>query len=385
MSESADIPPFKVQKGEALHRQITNHFRSLISSGKLPAGSKLSRMHDLAAQWNTNYFTVHTALTRLVREGLLERKPRLGTFVRKQNKQLGSVGIYYGDEILIKHERAFYRSLHGQLLNSLQKENISAKVFIDSRPPALQEEPLVELLESVNSHAIHGLIVPLIGYPKEEWLSKMPLPTSFFSSARSDYSRICIDFNQIMTMACQTLSNQGCRTVGLIHPTPLSKPDWGKNENDTIPNAFNAQLKAFNMKTQKSWIRIPKSHQDSQEKFGYQEFHKLWDLKEKPDGLIVYPENVSHGVVIAVLERGVKVPSELKLVLHKNQHVEFLCPLPADWIITREKDIADALIQQIKDRFAGLEPHYYEIHHEFIKGSSRDLISKFALANNLEG
>jgi len=326
MSESADIPPFKVQKGEALHRQITNHFRSLISSGKLPAGSKLSRMHDLAAQWNTNYFTVHTALTRLVREGLLERKPRLGTFVRKQNKQLGSVGIYYGDEILIKHERAFYRSLHGQLLNSLQKENISAKVFIDSRPPALQEEPLVELLESVNSHAIHGLIVPLIGYPKEEWLSKMPLPTSFFSSARSDYSRICIDFNQIMTMACQTLSNQGCRTVGLIHPTPLSKPDWGKNENDTIPNAFNAQLKAFNMKTQKSWIRIPKSHQDSQEKFGYQEFHKLWDLKEKPDGLIVYPENVSHGVVIAVLERGVKVPSELKLVLHKNQHVEFLCP-----------------------------------------------------------
>src|SRR5580698_9350119 len=133
MSEPADIPPFKVQKGEALHRQITNHFLALISSGKLPAGSKLSRMHDLAAQWNTNYFTVHTALTRLVREGLLERKPRLGTFVRKQNKQLRSVGIYYGDEILIKHERAFYRSLHSQLLTLLQKENISNRVFIDCR------------------------------------------------------------------------------------------------------------------------------------------------------------------------------------------------------------------------------------------------------------
>jgi len=384
MAEPEDIISFKVQKGEALHRQITNHFRALISSGKLPPGSKLSRMHDLAAQWNTNYFTVHTALTRLVREGLLERKPRLGTFVRKKIKQLTSVGIYYGDEILIKHERAFYRALHGQLLNLLQKENISAKVFIDSRPRALQEEPMVELLESVHSRSIHGLIVPLVSYPKVDWLDKMPLPTSVFSSGRTDYSRICIDFNQIMTMACRTLSEQGCRTVGLVFPDPSTDNDWGKDETDTLSNAFETQLKAFNLKTHKSWLRRPKVHQESQEKYGYQEFHKLWSLKDKPDGLIVYPENVSHGVVLAALECGVKVPSEIKLVLHKNQNVEFLCPLQADWIITREKDIADALIQQIKDRFAGLEPHYYEIHHEFVKGSSRDLISKFALANKLE-
>jgi DNA-binding LacI/PurR family transcriptional regulator len=367
MSRFLDIPAFKVQQGEALHRQITKHIRTLIQAGNLPAGSKLPRMHDLAAHWRTNYFTVHTALTGLVREGLLERKPRLGTFVRQKSKDLRSVGIYYGDEILIKHEREFYRSLHAQLLFLLHKENIATRIFIDSRPKDLQSEALPELGDSINSHAIQGLIVPLVSPSMNLWINNLPVPTSVFSMARSECSRICNDNQEFITISCEALRDQGCKTVGLISPTRPSGPSGGKNETESILNAFLSAIEKFNLKTQKSWIRVPRTTQEQQEKYGYQQFHKLWDLAEKPDGLIVYPENVSHGVALALLEKQVKVPTELKLVLHKNQNVDFLCPLPTNWIITREKDIAEALIQQIQDRFAGLEPRNYIIHSILVK------------------
>jgi DNA-binding LacI/PurR family transcriptional regulator len=367
MTRFLEISTFQVQQGEALHRQITRHIRTLIHAGNLPAGSKLPRMHDLANHWRTNYFTVHTALTGLVREGLLERKPRLGTFVRQKRKDLRSVGIYYGDEILIKHEREFYRSLHAQLLFLLHKENISTRIFIDSRPKHLQREPLPELGDSINSHAIQGLIVPLVSPSMSQWVNKLPVPTSVFSMARSECSRICNDNEQFITKSCEALREQGCRTLALINPTAPSSPSGGKNENDSILNAFHSCIEKFRLKTYKSWIRVPRTNQEEQEKFGYQQFHKLWAQAEKPDGLIVYPENVSHGVALALLEKQVKVPAELKLVLHKNQNVDFLCPLPTNWIITREKDIADALIQQIQDRFAGLEPRNYVIHPTLVK------------------
>ncbi len=372
MSKFLDIPTFKVRKGEALHRQITRHIRTLIHSGKLPAGSKLPRMHDLATHWETNYFTVHTALTGLVREGLLDRKPRLGTFVRKQNKQLRSIGIYYGDEILIKHEREFYRSLHAQLLFLLHKADISTRIFIDSRPTHLQEEPLQELGDSINTHAIQGLIIPLVHSSMDAWMNKLSVPTAILSSRRSECSRISNDNERWVTLACETLREQGCRTVGLINPTALSAPSGGTTDEDSIINAFNAGVEKFQLKTQKSWIRIPKASQESQEKYGYQQIHKLWALDEKPDGLIVYPENVSHGVALALLEKQVKVPADLKLVLHKNQNVDFLCPLPANWIITQEKEIAEALVQQIQDRFAGLEPRRYTIHQTMVKVNQAD-------------
>ncbi len=359
----AAIPELKVQLGQALHRQITNHLRTLIYSGDLPAGAKLPRMHDLAAQWRTNYFTVHTALTALAQEGLLERKPRVGTFVRKKEKGLTSVGIYYGDEILVKRERAFYRSVHSQLLALLQRERIAARVFIDCRPRERQREPLLELAESVQSGAIQGLIVPLVNHGMS-WINLMPLPTSIFSGMRSAQSRIHVDYLEIINMALEAFQRAGCRTVGLIHPD--ARPSGKDNPDENLPAAFRASLDKFGLKTRKSWLRVPVLYQDFQERYGYQEIHKLWSLAERPDGLFIYPENVCRGAVLALLEKRVRVPEDLKLVLHKNERDEFLCPLAADWIVTHEKEIAEALLQQIKDRFAGLEPRSYDIHQQFV-------------------
>jgi DNA-binding LacI/PurR family transcriptional regulator len=368
MSEGLAVLSFEVRQGEALHRQITRHIRALIFKGTLLSGTKLPRMHDLASHWNTNYFTVHTALTELVREGLLERKPRLGTFVRRQNRELRNVGIYFGDQILVTHERAFFRALHSQLLALLQKENISSRVFIDYRPHPTQNEPLPELAEAIASGAIQGLIVPLDSNGMGKWIHKMSIPTSLFGP-RAESGRIWIDFEEMMTAACQALKERGCQTVSLISQTPLYEAPWNLAEGDGFLGAFRSCVKSAGLKTKEAWIRTPKVGKPIlQEKFGYDQFRKLWALAEKPDGLIVYPDMTARGVVMAMLELRVKAPQDLKLVLHRNENVDFLCPIPADWIVTREKDVAQALLQQVKDRFNGIKPRSYKIHQAFKKG-----------------
>jgi len=371
--ESLALPSPRLQSGKALHRQITRHLRTLIHAGNLPSGSKLPRMHDLAAHWRTNYFTVHTALSVLVREGLLERKPRIGTFVRAQCKGMTCIGIYYGDEILAKGEKEFYRSLHAQLSLLLHESNLSMRIFIDSRPDDLQREPLQELEDSINSRAIQGLIIPL-AHHSMSWADNMPIPTSMFNSRRTECSRIYIDNEQFVTIACETLRDQGCRKLGLINPTALSDPNGGKNEDDSILNAFHSCIRKFNLTAQKSWIRIPEITAEHQKNYGYQEFHKLWANTEKPDGLIAYPESVARGVALAILEKKIKVPEDLKLVLHKNHEVSFLCPLPTNWIITRERDIAEALIKQIQDRFDGLEPRTYIIQQTLVRATQPEAL-----------
>ena len=65
-----------------------------------------------------------------------------------------------------------------------------------------------------------------------------------------------------------------------------------------------------------------------QEQYGYEEFLKLWSLPEKPEGLIVFPDTVARRMLLALREKHVRVPEELKLVLHKNESLDLFCPLP---------------------------------------------------------
>ena len=59
------------------------------------------------------------------------------------------------------------------------------------------------------------------------------------------------------------------------------------------------------------------------------------------------------GVIAALLEQGVRVPDQLKLVVHKNSAVDIFCPLPATFIEVSTSAIAAALIGQVQKQFRG--------------------------------
>ena len=52
------------------------------------------------------------------------------------------------------------------------------------------------------------------------------------------------------------------------------------------------------------------------ERFGYESMKTLWSRGPRPDGLFIFPHTAVSGSLTALLELGVNIPSDLKLVAH---------------------------------------------------------------------
>lgn len=343
-------------KAVPAYQRICDHLRGLIASGEMPYGTRLPSVQVLATQYGTSVFTIQNALAPLVREGLLESAPRRGTFVRSRPGELRSVGVYFGRSFWAGAEMAFYRELDQQLARELQSDGIRKFTWIDARSDSEQAEPFPDLVAAVENRAIQGLIVANVNPIEMAWLESLPVSLSAFSSHPIP-ARVGLDTRQMMNAAVSDLKRQGCRSVGLIFPRPM----WGPEDSDHVPDVISAfpdfrqAAASEGMEIRDEWIRTPPRHLPSREypEFGRREFLALWKRDERPDGLIVYPDNIVTGVSMAILEERVSVPEELKLVLHRNEGVDFLCPLVATWLVTSVRQVALALVQQLRSQLDG--------------------------------
>jgi DNA-binding LacI/PurR family transcriptional regulator len=88
--------------------------------------------------------------------------------------------------------------------------------------------------------------------------------------------------------------------------------------------------------------------------FGYESMKTLWSRDTRPDGLFIFPHTAVRGSLMALLELGVNVPGDLKLVAHGNIETPILTPYPVDWITSSSHEIDQAMVNQIQDALDGL-------------------------------
>ena len=62
---------------------------------------------------------------------------------------------------------------------------------------------------------------------------------------------------------------------------------------------------------------------------------------------------MARGAILALREQHVRVPEDLKLVLHKNEAIDLLCPVPATLLVSSERAVARALIARAQKQFRG--------------------------------
>ena len=103
----AAVEPFKA-------RRIYLLLRDRISGGALAAGERLPGEPDLATAYGVSRVTVRRALEQLVAEGLLERRPGVGTFVRVA-PVLGSTTLDFSD--VFSHLKEMGRRTEVRLLS----------------------------------------------------------------------------------------------------------------------------------------------------------------------------------------------------------------------------------------------------------------------------
>jgi DNA-binding LacI/PurR family transcriptional regulator len=337
-----------IQRSRSGREQIQEQVRDLILSGKLAPGSKLPSTHELARRWNTHAPTVHAALRPLVREGLISRAHRTGTFVRKREEKLTCVGIYYAEDYLTTDTIRVHAAIHAALKEQLNEMGIRTSVWIDPRPLAEQDQPWPELIRAVERREVQALITSTTDWPHLNWHNRLPIPTAHHTSA-SIPNRVLYDAGQFWDLSLRALAKQGCRSIGLIAKINPDHPEH-LNKFVAVAGELNLQLRDEWMLTprpDKPWGRRPTEHK------GYEKFGEFWQLPERPDGLVVFPDAIAVGVVCGLIEKRVQVPADLKVVLHKDADVEMFCPVPVTFVTSRARDMARALIEQILKQTRG--------------------------------
>jgi DNA-binding LacI/PurR family transcriptional regulator len=349
------------------YRQIEEELRCQILNGTLACGTRLPNVLALAKQYSTSVFTIQSALAPLAREGLIISAPRRGTTVLGGKGKLSTVGLYFcGDYLNGRGNRDFYRRLHEEILKELSLEKTIVRTWIDTREESFQGEPIPELLDSIENHGIQALIACCVNPQDVKWLSKLNIPISVSSTGPFN-SRIGQDSHQMFQVALRQLRERGCRSVGLIIPRPI----WGPKESDRMQDIvglfpkFLDAVRDEGLEIRNEWVRTPEGRlmDDELEEFGYRQFLELWKQPQRPEGLIIYPDTVVRGAITGILQAGVSVPNDLKLVLHRNENVPLICPLPASWIVTSVRQWAVALIEQIQNQIENrhVQPVYLPV------------------------
>lgn len=350
------------------HRRIFEELRGQIQSGRYTPGTQLPGTRELAVNWQTSIFTVHTALRALAKEGWIDRRPNAGTYIADPRSRFLCAGIYYGSDTGSVRNTPFGCFLHFALLDRLQALGKTIQVFNDPRPANEQGELFPPLAEAIAQKRIQCLISPDVNRGAAELLARLALPTAFLANPFAK-SRVSFDADQFLRSSVAQLASKGCRSVGILsHVFQPTEEDVGFHH---FHASFQRAIEKEGLSTRDEWIRHPHAPPSEPDAYGYHEFKKLWSLAEKPDGLIVFPDTLAGGAIIAILELGLGiVPSRMKFVFQRNAHHSPLCPFPATWAVSDENRLAAALVELIEKQFAGEAIHPGHLDYEFSHGCS---------------
>ena len=78
----------------ALYQRILSDIRDRILSGEWPAGHRIPFEHELATEYQCSRMTANKAMSELARTGLIERRRRSGSFVRRPQSQAAILEIH---------------------------------------------------------------------------------------------------------------------------------------------------------------------------------------------------------------------------------------------------------------------------------------------------
>jgi len=106
---------------------VANGIVEYVLETQAHCGDKLLSEMDFAAYFGVGHLTVRSALAKLARDGIVERCPKSGTYLKKLPDNLRHLCSDYNNDVvlLLTDKGHFYSDLTGKLISSLSKSGFS--------------------------------------------------------------------------------------------------------------------------------------------------------------------------------------------------------------------------------------------------------------------
>ncbi|MBI4024317.1 MAG: GntR family transcriptional regulator [Verrucomicrobia bacterium] len=376
--------------GRLKYVSLAQSIQADIESGKFSPGDKLPSEINFARQHEVAYLTARNALTLLAKKGLISREHRRGTFVRHaHNKKRIAVLC----EVSLKDETAyFYRALIKALSAEFEGQALVEDMY-DGRSGVSEDEDWQRSHAFQRFRADHsncpfdGVIA--ISLP-EDW--EHPAILTSLPSARLNgyYAQpdVSLDYADFTSRSLSFLNDIGRRNIVYLRTLPELAGQM-------------ADLEGISRAVQELAIPEPRIEQliESQrspeggaiERSAYQKTLELiegkiplatlphpqgvagrvissqrrgiagWKKKtNRPDALIISDDIGARGVAMALLKRGVRVPTDVTLLSFATEGIEHHYGIPvAKYEISLAevaRTLARILQQRMEDPAVEIQP-----------------------------
>ncbi|HSI85428.1 MAG: substrate-binding domain-containing protein [Candidatus Methylacidiphilales bacterium] len=332
----------------SVERQVAAHVRTLIEKKKLAPHVRLPPIRTLAELWDTNYFTVQAALSRLVGEGLIVQSPKKGSFVAPPRRALRRACLYHDQNLSEDWQKEFYSLLNITLYRILSIRGVITVPFFDHRPVEKQHTAPVEIRDMARDGEIDAVIATSIAHSALPWLQKLEVPAASLMLP-TPQTVIRLDYLQMARMAIDEAVLLKRKRMGLIH---ISMPVKARPSQDLLLSELERLGKenGIEILSPTAYEPAPPNHW---EQVGADQCDKLLQGGVRPDILFVYPDTYIRGVATSLLRHHIRVPEDVALVSHRNKESSIYLPFPVTWLTVKIEDFAQGLIKQIDRQITG--------------------------------
>ncbi|MBI4028477.1 MAG: substrate-binding domain-containing protein [Verrucomicrobia bacterium] len=312
-----------------LYQRTAFRLRGFIAKHGEP-GQQLDSETELAVRFGVSMRTIREALGVLAHEGLIERKHGRGTFVGRRRQQ--HVALWCATDSRCSQGSQWSFRVLERTEAHLRQENVSAKIYWtyvrheDDDTGSGAQQMISDLSQNLIS-AVGVMQGPFVSSAQKlAQKNRVPVVGGILSPDASELSVGC-DRAGVARRGAQYLLEQGCRRIALLgwFDSPNPPPQLGGHLGEWAwYAAFRSTLEQSGVPVRERWIRG--DLHPTWTGAGYEEFREVWSAEtEKPDGLFVIDDVLFQDVVAAILEMGIAVPSQLKVVATANKRM-VTCP-----------------------------------------------------------
>ncbi|HWL53193.1 MAG TPA: GntR family transcriptional regulator [Chthoniobacteraceae bacterium] len=330
-----------------------------ISNGEYAVGARLPVEKELAQEFDVAVMTVRQGVGLLVKQGLVERRQGLGTFVLRAPTNTANIAILVGDSLTVESAH-YYRALVNRLRKGADRRKWDLRHYDEMNreifPKADAARRAEQVLLDHRNLPFHGVVELVPGKRSiipAELVERLPSALFEPPTAHTD---ILGDDETFGCEAARNLVQTGCRRLFFF------STQW---EGYPMPGSIDAVLD----EAARLGVSAPAVHCLSLSSQGfeaenriYQEFRQIvqsWkspaNRRKRPDGLIFNDDIALRSAMPALLQEGFSVPEDFKIVCMTNEDAKFCYGAPIIRYEISPRAVANHLLSALDCRMRGVK------------------------------
>lgn len=306
-----------IKRSEPIYKQIAAHFQEQIAKGVLAPGDAIPNTLDLAKQFSVANQTAQNALKELSNRGLIKRVPKLGSFV-SEHLHANTMALVCGRSLISEPDTRSYAQIAWQLSNHLARQGWNAKVYTPVCPP-LERLMIQDLERDIQAGLIKSIMVVEMSAQLGPWLkTECKIPWAY-ASQQLDRHFVREHYVQMIDQGLDYLYQQDYQDIGIV--VSSFEKATPKRIEERIEQLRDQGKIAGNIEYIRPVNNAPQSGMKSL-------MRRIASKVPMPDVLFVIDDNLTSGVVLALLANNLNYPEKIGIITHANRGIDILSPVP---------------------------------------------------------